>query len=81
MGAPHVSDEGLGEGHNMRDINDEEFLVGDYLKVIKFTKCSADLKVGDVVECIYNDDTSVCEFKLLSTNQKFYYYNDHLQKL
>ena len=65
----------------MRDINGEEFQVGDSLKVIKFAQCGADLKVGDVVECIYNDNTSVCEFKLLSTNQRFYFYNDHLQKL
>lgn len=66
----------------MRDINSEEFLVGDSLKVIKWAQCGAeDLEVGDVVECVYNDHTSVCEFKLLSTNQRFYYYNDHLQKL
>lgn len=65
----------------MRDINGEEFLVGDSLKVIKWAQCGADVKVGDVVECVYNDHTSVCEFKLLPTNQRFYYYNDHLQKL
>ena len=65
----------------MKDINGEEFFVGDSLKVIKYATCLVNLKVGDVVECVYNDHTSVCEFKLLSTNQKFYYYNDHLQKL
>lgn len=65
----------------MKDINNEKFQVGDSLKVIKFAKCGADVKVGDVVECVYNDHTSVCEFRLPSTKQRFYYYNDHLQKL
>lgn len=65
----------------MKDINGEEFLVGDSLKVIKWAQCGAGVKVGDVVECVYNDSTSVCEFRLLSTKQRFYYYNDHLQKL
>lgn len=65
----------------MKDINGDNFQVGDTLKVIKYATCLVNLKVGDVVECVYNDHTSVCEFKLLSTNQKFYYYNDHLQKL
>lgn len=65
----------------MRDINNEEFQVGDSLKVIKFAQCGVDLMVGDVLECMKDDNTSVCEFKLLSTNQRFYFYNNHLQKL
>ena len=65
----------------MKDINGDNFQVGDTLKVIKDATCLVNLKVGDVVECVYNDHTTSCEFKLLSTNQTFYYYNDHLQKL
>ena len=65
----------------MRDINGEEFQVGDTLKVIKWTDCGTEVQVGDVVECIENDGTRICRFEKLSTNQTFYYYNDHLQKL
>ena len=65
----------------MKDINDDNFQVGDTLKVIKFAECGTEVQVGDVVECIEDDGTSVCRFKKLSTNQRFYYYNDHLQKL
>lgn len=65
----------------MRDINDEEFQVGDSLKVIKFAESSVGIQVGDVVVCVEDDGTLICRFKELSTNQKFYYYNDHLQKL
>lgn len=65
----------------MRDINSEEFQVGDSLKVIKLAHCGADLKVGDVLECIRDDRSQACRFKLLSTGEAFYYYNNHLQKL
>jgi len=65
----------------MRDINGEEFFVGDSLKVIKFAECGTEIQVGDVVECIEDDRTFACRYKNLSTNQTFFYYNDHLQKL
>ena len=65
----------------MKDINDDNFQVGDTLKVIKWVECGTEIQVGDVVECIEDDGTSVCRFKKLSANQTFYYYNDHLQKL
>ena len=65
----------------MRDINGEEFFVGDTLKVIKYAQCGTDTQVGSVVECIEDDGTRICRYKKLSTNQTFYYYNDHLQKL
>lgn len=65
----------------MKDINGEEFLVGDSLKVIKLAYCGADLKVGDVLECIKDDRSLACRFKLLSTGEAFYYYNNYLQKL
>lgn len=80
MGAPHVSDEGIG-ARAMKDINGEEFFVGDSLKVVKKVKFGVEIQVGDVVECVDDDGTRTCRFKELSTNQKFYYYNDHLQKL
>lgn len=65
----------------MKDINDDEFQVGDILKVIKWADCGAEIQVGDVVECIDDDGTRICRFKRLSTNQAFFYYNDRLQKL
>ena len=65
----------------MRDINGEEFFVGDSLKVIKFAQCGADVQVGDVVECIEDDRTLICRFRNLSTSRTFYYNNDDLQKL
>ena len=65
----------------MKDINGEEFQVGDTLKVIKYAQCGTEIQVGDVVECINDDGTRICRYKKLSTNQTFFYYNDHLQKL
>lgn len=65
----------------MKDINGDNFQVGDTLKVIKFAECDTEVQVGDVVECIEDDRTSVCRFKKLSTNQAFFFYNNHLQKL
>lgn len=81
LGTPIRSDEGLGRGHNMKDIDGEEFQVGDTLKVIKVLACDMELQVGDVVECIYDDKSTVCEFRSLSNGKSSYYYNDHLQKL
>ena len=43
----------------MRDINGEEFFVGDTLKVIK---SSYPFKVGTVLVCVYDDGTSHCKF-------------------
>ena len=65
----------------MKDINDDNFQVGDTLKVIKWADCGEDVQVGDVVECIEDDGTRICRYKKLSANQTFYYYNDRLQKL
>lgn len=65
----------------MRDINGEEFFVGDTLKVVKCHQCGVELKVGDVVECIEDDGTRICRFKKLSTNKTFFCFNDQLQKL
>ena len=65
----------------MRDINGEEFQKGDTLKVIKAVQCGLEIQVGDVVECTNDDGTRICRYKNLSTNQTFFYYNDHLQKL
>ena len=65
----------------MKDINGDNFQVGDTLKVIKFAECGTEIQVGDVVECIDDDGTRICRYKKLPTNQAFYYYNDYLQKL
>lgn len=65
----------------MKDINGDEFFVGDTLKVIKVLACDMELQVGDVVECIYDDKSSVCEFRSLSDGSSSFYYNDHLQKI
>lgn len=65
----------------MRDINDEEFQVGDSLRVVKYVNSGVDVQVGDVVECVIDDGSSICRFKNLRTNKTFFYYNDHLQKL
>lgn len=65
----------------MKDINGEEFQVGDTLKVIKFAQCGTEIQVGDVVECIDDDGTYICRYKKLTTNQTFFYYNDNLQRL
>ena len=65
----------------MKDINGDNFQVGDTLKVIKWVDCGTEIQVGDAVKCVDDDGTSICRFKKLSTNQTFYYYNDHLQKL
>ena len=65
----------------MKDINGDNFQVGDTLKVIKWTDCGTEIQVGGVVECIEDDGTHICRYKKLPANQKFYYYNDHLQKL
>ena len=65
----------------MQDINGEEFLVGDSLKVVKKVKFGVEIQVGDVVECVDDDGTYTCRFRKLSTNQIFFYSNYHLQKL
>ena len=65
----------------MKDINGEEFQVGDKLKVIKYEDCCTDIQVGDVVECVDDDGTRICRFKKLHTTRTFFYYNDCLQKL
>lgn len=65
----------------MKDINDDNFQVGDTLKVIKFAQCGTEIQIGEVVECVDDDGTRICRFKKLSTNQTFFYYNDRLQKL
>lgn len=44
----------------MFDINGEEFLVGDTLKVIK--ECG-NFKAGEVVVCSYDDGSDCCGFK------------------
>ena len=65
----------------MKDINGEEFFVGDSLKVVKKAKFGVEIQVGDVVECVDDDGTYTCRFRKLSTNQIFFYSNYHLQKL
>ena len=65
----------------MRDINGEEFQVGDTLKVIKFSDCGAGLQVGDIVKCVRNDGSGACKFQRVGSIYSFYYPNDHLQKL
>lgn len=65
----------------MRDINDEEFLVGDKLKVIKAVDSTTKFLVGDVVQCIYDDETRACEFRNLKDGKEGFFYNYFLQKL
>lgn len=65
----------------MKDINGEKFLVGDRLKVIKTVEDVYKFSVGDVVQCIDDDETRACEFKNLSNGKEGYFYNYHLQKL
>lgn len=43
----------------MFDINDEEFFVGDTLKVIKG---GIGFEVGDLVVCSYDDGSECCRF-------------------
>lgn len=65
----------------MKDINGEEFLVGDKLKVIKTIEQVSKFSVGDVVECILDDGSDACKFKRADDTYPTYYYNDRLQKL
>lgn len=65
----------------MYDINGEEFLVGDKLKVIKLVDSTTKFSVGDVVQCIDDDETRACEFKNLRNGKEGYFYNYFLQKL
>lgn len=65
----------------MQDINGEEFLVGDRLKVIKTVEDTTKFLVGDVVQCIDDDETRACEFKNLRSGKEGYFYNYFLQKL
>lgn len=67
--------------YNMQDINGEEFLVGDKLKVIKITNSTPKFSVGDVVQCIYDDETSACVFRNLKDGKEGFFFNDRLQKL
>ena len=65
----------------MRDINGEEFFVGDTLKVIK---SSLAFKVGDVVKCIYDDGTNHCKFREVGEDPEgdgWWCTNNKLQKL
>lgn len=65
----------------MRDINGEEFQVGDKLKVIKVLSSTTKFSVGDVVECILNDGTKTCKFDNLIKGKQGYFRNHFLQKL
>lgn len=65
----------------MKDINREEFQVGDSLKVIKHAQSGVEVQVGDVVECVGDDGSDICKFQRVDDIYSFYYYNDHLQKL
>lgn len=65
----------------MQDINGDEFLVGDRLKVIKLVDSTTKFLVGDVVQCIDDDETRACEFKNLRNGKEGYFYNYFLQKL
>lgn len=65
----------------MQDINGEEFLVGDKLKVIKIVEDVYKFSVGDVVECILDDGTNACKFDNLENGKQGYFYNHFFQKL
>lgn len=65
----------------MKDINGEEFFVGDTLKVIKAANCGIEVQVGDVLRCIKNDGDGVCKFQRVGDAQILYYPNEDLQKL
>lgn len=65
----------------MQDINGEEFFVGDKLKVIKTADSTTKFLVGDVVQCIDDDETRACEFRNLKDGKEGFFFNDRLQKL
>lgn len=65
----------------MQDINGEEFLVGDKLKVIKIVEGTTKFSVGDVVQCVDDDETRACEFRNLKDGKEGFFYNYFLQKL
>lgn len=65
----------------MQDINGEEFFIGDKLKVIKLVDSTTIFSVGDVVQCIDDDETRACEFRNLKDGKEGFFYNYFLQKL
>lgn len=65
----------------MFDINGEEFLVGDALKVIKG---GIPFRAGTVLVCLYDDGSGCCEFFKLGEDPKEgarWITNSKLQKL
>lgn len=65
----------------MLDINNEEFQVGDQLKVIKGGMYFSS---GTVLVCIYDDGSNICEFCRVGEDPEEgsrWVNNDRLQKL
>ena len=66
----------------MKDINGEEFQVGDTLKVIK--SGGVLFEVGTVLVCVYNDGSDCCGFSELGGDPEKgvrWIMNKRLQKL
>lgn len=49
--------------------------------MIKAVDSTTKFLVGDVVQCIDDDETRACEFKNLKDGKEGYFYNYFLQKL
>lgn len=67
--------------YNMKDINGEEFQVGDHLKVIKG---SAAFRAGTVLVCVGDDGSDYCEFLKVGGDPRKgsrYVKNKRLQKV
>ena len=65
----------------MKDINGEEFFVGDTLKVIKG---GTPFNIGDLVVCSYDNNSQCCEFYKLGEDPEdgaCWCTNNKLQKL
>lgn len=65
----------------MRDINGDEFQVGDTLKVVKG---GWGFDVGDLVVCSHDDDSECCEFYKLGEDPEdgaCWVNNNRLQKI
>ena len=65
----------------MKDINGEEFFVGDTLKVIK---SAVPFKAGDVVVCNRDDGSGCCRFHRVGEDPErngWWCTNNKLQKL